>query len=213
MLGAKARAAVWLVNEVGVGGTFTKQALRAAFPGVAQIDRRVRDLRAEGWVITTYREDRSLASDEQRLVTIGGHVWEPGYRSRQAAAVTDRARQATLAADGYACTACGIAGGESYPDDALRIAKLLVRRSQGAVDSRLRTLCDRCSVGIVAGEGVALSEFFTLVEELESLDRASLAAWVAADSRPRSPVERAWMAYRRLSATERAEAARQLGRQ
>ena len=64
--GSKTRVALWLVAEVGAGGTFTKADLRAAFPAIEQVDRRMRDLRTEGWVIATYREDRSLAADELR---------------------------------------------------------------------------------------------------------------------------------------------------
>ena len=59
--------------------------LRNAFPSVEQIDRRMRDLRAEGWVIATYREDRSMSQDELRLVAMGGRVWEEAYHSRSGA--------------------------------------------------------------------------------------------------------------------------------
>src|SRR5437660_369339 len=92
--GARVRVALWLFSEVGASGTFTKADLREAFPGVEQIDRRMRDLRPEGWVITTYQEDRSLDVDELRLVEVGGAVWERGYRSRQVRAITSKERQA-----------------------------------------------------------------------------------------------------------------------
>src|SRR5262245_39376762 len=78
--GATKRAALWLASEVGEGGVFTKGQLRDAFPGVTQIDRRVRDLRREGWIINTRREDVMLELDEQRLVHIGGHVWSDAYQ-------------------------------------------------------------------------------------------------------------------------------------
>src|SRR3954468_17866908 len=91
--GSKIRVALWLVAAVGTGGTFTKADLRAAFPAVEQVDRRMRDLRADGWVIATYREDRSLASDELRLVRVGAPVWETGYRPRSRA-VPARERRA-----------------------------------------------------------------------------------------------------------------------
>ena len=111
--GSKVRVALWLIAEVGTGGTFTKADLRAAFPAVEQVDRRMRDLRAEGWVIATYREDRSLAADELRLVTVGARVWEPGYRPRSRA-VPARERRAVFSRDGYACRYCGISAGETY---------------------------------------------------------------------------------------------------
>src|SRR3954447_17133914 len=78
--GTRVRAALWLVEVVGVGNHFTKAELREAFPGVEQVDRRMRDLRDDSWVIATNREDRSLELDELRFVSMGGRVWEPGYR-------------------------------------------------------------------------------------------------------------------------------------
>src|SRR3954471_6605661 len=100
---ARVRVALWLHSHVKVGGTFTKAQLREAFPNVEQVDRRMRDLRPEGWEILTFQEDRSLEPDELRLKTIGGRVWERGYRSKAKAAVSDRERQAAFLADDYQC--------------------------------------------------------------------------------------------------------------
>jgi hypothetical protein len=198
--GSKIRAALWLASEVGVGSTFTKSQLRAAFPSVEQIDRRVRDLRAEGWVIATYREDRSLAQDELRLVSVGGAVWEPGYRSRSAAA-TDRERRATLAADGYVCRYCGIGAGEGYPDDPLRTAKLSAAAVPGGdVPARI-TLCDRCLAAAAKPEDA--SAVIREIEALDAGDRALLNVWVLRDERPRTVPERLWGRYRRLPADAR----------
>ncbi|MGO4420337.1 hypothetical protein AB4Z54_16790, partial [Streptomyces sp. MCAF7] len=77
-LGGKARAALWLVTEVGEGNIFTKTELRKAFPDVAQIDRRVRELRDHGWRIDTNRDDPALKQEEQRYVSKGAEVWIPG---------------------------------------------------------------------------------------------------------------------------------------
>src|SRR5579871_6280697 len=77
-LGTMKRAALWLVDVVGEGGTFTKTQLREAFPDVAQIDRRMRDLRDYGWQIDTNREDADLGPSEQRFVERGAEVWVPG---------------------------------------------------------------------------------------------------------------------------------------
>ena len=126
--GTRVRVALWLHTEIKPGGSFTKQQLREAFPRVEQVDRRMRGLRPEGWVITTYREDRSLAVDELRLVAEGGPVWEENYRSREQLSVTDRQRQAVFAADNYSCIYCGIGPGEAYADDPLRTAKLTLAR-------------------------------------------------------------------------------------
>jgi hypothetical protein len=141
--GARVRVALWLYQVVGEGGAFTKAQLREAFPNVEQIDRRMRDLRPEGWVIATYREDRSLSPDELRLVETGGKVWETAYRSRQEKMPTEKERQAVFAADNFACAYCGIGGGERYPDDSVRTAKLSVVRSgfaAGATGHYLRQM-------------------------------------------------------------------------
>jgi hypothetical protein len=79
-LGSMMRAALWLVTVVGEGNKFTKQDLREAFPGIAQIDRRMRDLRDFGWIIDTTREDPTLAAEEFRLVQAGVPVWDRNRR-------------------------------------------------------------------------------------------------------------------------------------
>lgn len=198
--GTRVRAALWLHTEIGVGGTFTKAQLRSAFPNVEQIDRRMRDLRAEGWIIATYREDRTLAPDELRLVEEGGPVWQRGYRSRATAAVSEKDRQAAFAADGYACTHCGIMGGESYPDEPLRSAKLSASRvpaTDGTIG--LLTLCDRCQ----AGSQEAPFDAVSALEALSAEQRSRLAGWIASGTRPEPPEETFWRRYRRLPATAR----------
>lgn len=201
--GAKVRVALWLHTEVGAGGTFTKQQLRDAFPNIEQIDRRMRDLRTEDWVIATYREDRALAVDELRLVKEGGPVWEPTYRSRQQGAVTDKQRQAVFAADNYLCLYCGVSGGEAYPDQPLRTAKLTAARvtpPRGG-PAELATCCDRCHAGEPAGGTAA-----DLLEQAESLSpdgRKHLKRWVSRGSRDRMAELELWAQYRRLPAAER----------
>jgi hypothetical protein len=197
------RVALWLHTEVGAGGSFTKQQLRDAFPKVEQIDRRMRDLRAEGWVIATYREDRSLAADELRLVEEGGPVWEVTYRSRQRGSVTDKQRQAVFAADNYLCLYCGVSGGESYADDPLRTAKLTAARvplTDGGTH-QLATCCDRCHVGQPAVDSAA--HLLERADTLGAAERARLAAWVHQGSRSSIPELELWAQYRRLPAAER----------
>ena len=132
-LGSKIRVALWLTTEIGVGGVFRKSDLRSAFPGVEQVDRRMRDLRQEGWQIETYREDRSLESDELRLVSIGGAVWESTYRSLKPKALSDSERRRVLANAGFLCVHCGISAGEAYPDAAWRTARLSARLAGSAL--------------------------------------------------------------------------------
>ena len=211
--GSRTRAALWLHTEVKPGGSFTKQQLRDAFPNVEQIDRRMRDLRAEGWVIATYREDRSLSADELRLVAEGGPVWEDSYRSRQQGGVTDKNRQAVFAADNYSCVYCGISGGEAYPDDALRTAKLTLARvkTPGEAEPQLATCCDRCHAGSPAvGSG---PELLARVAELLPEQRGRLAVWVGRGMRTPIPELDLWAEYRRMpESTRQAVAAALAGR-
>jgi hypothetical protein len=203
--GTRVRVALWLISEVGVGHAFTKAQLREAFPGVEQVDRRMRDLRADGWVIATYREDRSLSADELRFVSAGGPVWERGYKSKATANdVTTRVRQQVMAADGFVCLYCGIGGGEPYPDDAVRTAKLTVTRAESTDDSgsRLVTLCDRCRLR--SGEDTTADSLIAAIEALDPESREILRDWVARGERQRNRLDELWAAYRCLPWSDRA---------
>lgn len=210
--GARVRVALWLLAEVGAGGTFTKSQLRHAFPAVEQVDRRMRDLRAEGWVITTYREDRSLSPDELRLVQVGGNVWERGYRSRVGSTMTDKERHAVFASDNFACVFCGISGGETYSDDALRTAKLTVARvtSPQADEVQWSTCCDRCHVAVRDGSPSEI-DLQAAVNDLDEEQRQRLREWILRDTRTRSSEEIIWAEYRRAPRAKRILMAEQLG--
>jgi hypothetical protein len=211
IVGTRVRVALWLATEIGVGGSFTKAHLREAFPRIEQVDRRMRDLRADGWVISTYREDRSLASDELRLVAIGGPVWDPSYRSKTSGpGITDTQRQDVFAADGFVCVYCGIGGGEAYPDEQLRTAKLTIARSQPTDDGepRLATVCDRCHVR--SSERPSHDAVASAIATLEPTALLRLREWVSRGKRTRDPLEELWAAYRRLPAADRARIREQL---
>src|SRR5688500_10774854 len=96
--GTMIRSGLWLVTVVGEGNIFTKQELRDAFPGVSQVDRRVRDLRKYGWKIYANTEDAQLHTEEQRFVAQGVPVWDQQARRKAdaAAAVTAVDRQEVL---------------------------------------------------------------------------------------------------------------------
>src|SRR4029079_19025372 len=103
--GTMVRGALWLLQVVGEGNTFTKNQLREAFPGISQVDRRIRDLRDYGWVVYSSTEDATLLAEDQRFVKAGVAVWDP--KARRAAApqnpISSKDRQAVLARDGYMC--------------------------------------------------------------------------------------------------------------
>lgn len=209
--GTMIKCALWLVQEIGEGNTFTKGQLRDAFPGIAQADRRLRDLRAFKWVILTNTEDASLLAEDQRFVKAGVPVWDPAARRAAAPqkAVTAKQTQAVLAGDDYMCTVCGISGAEHYADDSNQTAVLSVtRRTTVLPDGREETLlvteCKRCRAG---GDGRAAraDEVVAEIKSLDPDDQRRLARWAERGRRGSTQLERAWNAYRRLPGDARQE--------
>ncbi|MEU4735002.1 MULTISPECIES: hypothetical protein [Streptomyces] len=202
--GTMIRGALWLVQEVGEGNTFTKEQLREAFPGISQADRRLRDLRDFQWVILTNTEDASLMAEDQRFVKAGVPVWDPV--ARRAAAPhkrpTTKQTREVYERDGYMCTVCGIGGAEPYIDDSNQTAVLsVVQRAtilpDGKEETLLVTECKRCRVGS-NGQPVRADEVLAEIKNLDPADRQRLARWAERERRGSTPLERAWNAYRCL---------------
>ncbi len=208
--GTMVRGALWLVQEVGEGNIFTKEQLRKAFPGVAQVDRRIRDLRAFGWRILTNTQDASLTSEDQRFVSAGVPVWDKPARTAAAKkAIPAKDRQAILERDGFQCTTCGVAGGEGFADAPGQVAVLAVTKRStltlsGHSEELLVTVCNRCASGR-AGEVSSVDEVIVEYRDLDLADQARFRRWVARGRRGQTALERAWTAYRRLPADARAE--------
>ncbi|KAB2371565.1 hypothetical protein F9B16_31855 [Actinomadura montaniterrae] len=211
------KAALWLVQVVGEGNVFTKGQLREAFPGVSQIDRRVRDLRDYRWVIHTSSEDAGLMPEDQRFVKAGVPVWDKAARRAAAPAksVSTKEKQAVLERDDYMCTSCGIAGGEPYLDDSNQSAVLAVTRRKtvlpgGRLQVMLVTECKRCRAGL-NGAPARADQVLAEIASLDLADRRRLTRWIERGRRGSTALERAWSGYRRLPAEARAEIADTLG--
>lgn len=202
-LGSMARAALWLIQEVGEGEIFTVAKLREAFPDIAQIDRRMRGLRDYGWEIATAREDPELRSQERRFVTRGKDVWVPGQAKTPShkSSITSAQRAKVMQEDGYLCRTCGITGGEAYDDDivqaVLNVARRPVTLADGSVTHQLVTECQRCGRGTV-DRSVHLPELIAKIEALAPLERSVLSSWVKNDKRTYSQLEVLWGLYRTL---------------
>lgn len=214
-LGSMARAALWLVTMVGEGQVFTKSQLREAFPDVAQIDRRLRDLRVHGWRIDTSRDDPSLLQQEQRFVTRGTDVWIPGKSKapKHKASLTAAQRAKAMHDDNNLCRSCGIGAGEAYGDEGgietakLNVARRKVLMADGATEYQLVTECKRCGTGGGPDRQVDLGALLDLVEDLAPLEQRLFAKWIAADQRTFSPIEKVWGIYRTLPQESRAAVA------
>ncbi|NPC95232.1 hypothetical protein HOQ23_00425 [Nocardioides sp. zg-DK7169] len=210
------RGALWLVQVVGEGNTFTKNQLRDAFPGVSQVDRRIRDLRDYGWVVYSSAEDATLLREDQRFVTAGVPVWEPKARQENAPekAISAKERQAVLARDGYMCTLCGVAGGECYPDDVIKTAVLAVsRRTVTSDDGRamqvLVTECKRCRAGDPPAP-LSASDAVAAATDLSPGELRRLARWMKRGRRGATDLDLAWATYLRVSPDERPQVAERL---
>ncbi|MEU0780107.1 hypothetical protein ABZ341_00840 [Streptomyces sp. NPDC006173] len=207
-IGSMARAALWLVQEVGEGNIFTKGQLREAFPDVSQIDRRIRDLRDHEWKISPSREDPTLRLQEQRFVAQGAEVWIPGKSKapKHKASLTAAQRAKVLDEDGYLCRTCGIAAGEGYEEGiaqaVLNVARRPVVQPDGEVVHQPVTECKRCGVGGL-GRQADLGQILDQVNALSLMERRVLSAWIAADRRSLSPLDKLWGQYRTLPEASR----------
>lgn len=210
-VGTMVKAGLWLIQAVGEGNTFTKEQLRDAFPGVTQVDRRVRDLRAYGWTILSSTEDAALMSEEQRFVRVGTPVWDPAARRAATSqkALPAKEIKAIHARDDFMCTSCGIAGGEPYVDDPSQTAVLSVTRRETVLpDGRQKVLyvteCKRCRAGS-DGSSARADEIVADIKTLDPADRRRLSRWIERGRRGSTPLERVWNAYRRLPPEAREE--------
>lgn len=200
--GTRTRAALWLASEIGEGGVFKKSQLREAFPGVEQIDRRMRDLRQDGWELSTYSQERSLAVDELRLVKIGGHVWEANYESKRPRSASGRERRETFARDNFACVFCGIGAGETYSDDPASSGQLSVMWwANDPQGGRYVTTCKRCRNPLLGnGSGDAA---FEAAAALDPAETRVLVEWIRTGYRAPRQIDEAWSLVRLLSQAER----------
>ncbi|MGX1910343.1 hypothetical protein ACWIID_15995 [Streptomyces phaeochromogenes] len=209
--GTMVRGALWLIQVVGEGNTFTKEQIRKAFPRVSQADRRIRDLRDYGWVMLTNTEDATLTAEDQRFIKVGVPVWDPVARraATPQKAISNKEKQAVMARDHYMCTICGISGGDSYYDDSNQTAVLSVTRRKTVLpdtseETLLVTECKRCR----SGADGALARADEAIAEIKSLapgDQRRLLRWIERDRRGSTQLERAWNSYRRLPADARDE--------
>ncbi|WP_328582129.1 HNH endonuclease [Streptomyces sp. NBC_00370] len=210
-LGTRVRVALWLRDEIGVRGTFSKAALRAAITGAEQVDRRMRDLRPAGWVIRTNRDMPSLQPDQLYLEEIGLPVWEQEHRAAGLRQISAKTRRYVYERDGHMCRRCGIAAAEAYPEEPGSHARLTLghvnpHASGSAANAEdLITECARCNEAVrnLTGVQMGRDQVWDRVGQLPLKYKRELLAWMAGDVRPLSPAERAWGMYRQLPAAVR----------
>ncbi|MER7315395.1 HNH endonuclease [Streptomyces halstedii] len=205
-LGARVRVALWLRDEVGVGSTFSKAALRAAISGTEQVDRRMRDLRPAGWIIRTNLDKPSLQPDQLYLEAIGAPVWDREHRAAGLRQISARMRRDVYERDLYMCRRCGIGAAEAYPDEPGSRARLTLGRVSPhaaggtAATEGFITECARCNERVrnLAGLQTDSGQVWERVKALPARQRRELLEWMIADVRPLTLIDYAWGLYRQL---------------
>lgn len=215
--GGERRIAAYLYFNVDVGGTFTMRQLREALgekdtPEQAEhLNRRLRNLRAQGWRFTSYKDQYGQAVDSYVLQEKGNKLWlgEQTKRPTISAAV----RRQVFERDQNRCVICGVGAREPYPGEPGTAARLTAghrtadaRHGEASPDN-LQTECARCNepVGDTPPNPENLAEVMAAVKQLGAADKAALAAWLESGYRQRSKVDFAFDRARKLAESEKAQ--------
>ena len=213
--GGERRIAAYLYFNVDIGGTFTMRQLREELgekdtPDSAEhLNRRLRNLRAQGWRFSSYKDQYGQAMDSYVLQEKGNKLWlgEETKRSTISAAI----RRQVFDRDQNRCVVCGIGAGEPYPGEAGTAARLTAghrtadARSGSASPDNLQTECARCNepVGDTPPNPENLAEVMAAVKQLGAADKAALLGWLESGYRHRSKVDFAFDRARKLAETEK----------
>ena len=217
-----ARVATFIAG-IGEGNKFTKNSLTEAVPGVAQADRRMRDLREMGWVIDNYKNNPGLKPEEYLLRKIGTRIdlGEPRPKTARKN-ISGPKRRRILERDGHACQICGVAAGMEYPGDpgtrALLTIGHIVPNARGGNDddNNLRTECSRCGdqARDITVNPPSAEEVFTHAQNVGGQkEKRRLLAWMAAGRRTFDDTEKVFVEWGRLTAGQRLEVMQKLSLQ
>ena len=128
------------------GAILTNQEILDASGGATEWARRLRELRAEGWRISTNNDRADLKPGEYILEDA-----TPPDSYRFDRPISRRLRAQVLERNGYTCQMCGVGAGEEMEDG--KPARLqmghIVDRDHGGKDElgNLRALCQTCNQG------------------------------------------------------------------
>lgn len=217
--GAEKRIAAWLYFNRPLGSTFTMPELRSALGGVGvpnddeHLNRRLRQLRKDGWVIPSHREDASLAIGQYRVDRQGWVPWSEGARPSRASAIPARVRAEVLRRDGYRCVLCGVAGGEPQlglpggPPAVITVGHRIpaARGGSSRNPNNLRAECSVCNEPQrdENADPERLEELLPLAKRLGRADAQLLWGWLHAGERHRLPIDVLYDRARSLGEDER----------
>lgn len=215
--GGEKRIAAYLYFNVDVGGTFTMRQIREALgeedtPEQAEhLNRRLRNLKPQGWQFTSYKDKYGQAMDEYVLQGKGNKLWL-GERTKRPT-ISGALKRQVLERDLNRCVICGVGAGEPYPGEPGTAAKLTAghrtagaRHGETSLDN-LQTECARCNepVGDTPPNPEVLGEVVAVVKQLRAVDKLALLTWLESGYRHRSKVDFAYDRTRKLSTTEKVE--------
>ena len=116
--GGERKLAAWLAFNLDVGDQFSMPELRDALGTDAvpnnqeHLNRRLRKLREDGWVLTSNSADKSLETGVYRIDQMG---WHPGLGARpKQDSISKATERAVFKRDGGRCVICGVGKGEPY---------------------------------------------------------------------------------------------------
>lgn len=224
--GGERKIASWLAVNVDEGATFTMKDVRAALGDEAvpndqeQLNRRLRRLRPDGWILPSYKSQSGLSTSEYRLERRGWHPAsrEPRPRQDQPSA---RTRRLVFERDKQTCVICGTRATESYDDLPDVKARMTLghripgnRAGAAATVDDLQAECARCNETVrdEIVNPVTLPEVLPTINNLKRAERADLLKWMEQGRRSASRVDQAYADLRRLSRAEQQAAIEELRR-
>lgn len=163
-----------------VGQLVTTEQIHEASGRQGQYGRRLRDLRADGWRISSHNDRADLKPGEYVLEE------EPPERApyRFSKGISGRLRAQVLERNGYTCQMCGIGAGDIADDG--RPARLhvghITDRSHGGTDTlaNLRALCSACNQGAknIAQEPPSWTWLLSQIRRASASDQRKALAWL-----------------------------------
>lgn len=213
--GGEKRLAAYLWFNVKVGETFTMRQLREELgdDGVPEkaehLNRRLRNLKTQGWNFRSYKDQFGQAIDEYVLEEKGNKLWL-GERTKRPTISVALKRQ-VYERDHNRCVICGVGAGEPYPGEPGTAARLTAghrtaeaRHGAASLDN-LQTECSRCNEPSrdTPPHPEVLGEVMAAVKQLGAADKAALLTWLESGYRHRNKVDLAYDRTRRLATSEK----------
>ena len=178
--GSKAGLRSYLESRVGV--VVDSAELQAAANGAAEWARRLRELRAEGWKISSHN-DRADLKPGQYMLEAPPPAKAEIYRFEKP--ISSRLRAQVLERNGYTCQMCGIGAGDLADDGRkarLHIGHIKDRDHGGLTElGNLRALCSTCNQGAknIAQEPPSWTWLKAQVRRASETDQREILRWLS----------------------------------